>query len=118
MGQIRKRGDIYWIRYYRNGKRLEESSRGGDRDAAKRLLKLREAEVAKGAAITPAIGRLTFDDAARDLENEYLANGRRSIIGLRVRLKKGLRPWFSGRRMANITTVDVRAFVTARQAAG
>jgi len=66
--------------------------------------------------ISPAIGRVTFDDAALDLENEYLANGRRSIVGLRVRLKIGLRPWFAGRRMVNITTTDVRAYVTQRQA--
>lgn len=27
MGQLRKRGDIWWIRYYRNGRRYEESAR-------------------------------------------------------------------------------------------
>jgi integrase len=116
MGQIRKRGEIYWVRYYRAGKRHEESTRSSKRADAERLLKLREGDVAKGVPISPAIGRLTFDDAALDLENEYLANGRRSIIGLRVRLKIGLRPWFGGRRMVNITTADVRAYVTQRQA--
>jgi hypothetical protein len=58
--------------------------------------------VAKGVQISPAIGRVTFDDAATDLENECLANGRRSIVGLRVRIKRGSRPWFAGRRMVNI----------------
>jgi hypothetical protein len=56
-------------------------------------------------------GPITVDDAAIDLENEYLADGRRSIVGLRVRLKKGVRPWFGGRGMLNITTADVRAYV-------
>ena len=109
MGEIRKRGEIYWIRYYRAGKRHEESTRSTRRAEAERLLKLREGDVAKGVPISPAIGRFTFDDAALDLENEYLANGRRSIVGLRVRLKKGLRPWFRGRRMASLTIADVRA---------
>ena len=27
MGQIRKRGGVYWIRYYRDGQRYEESAR-------------------------------------------------------------------------------------------
>src|SRR6187200_953960 len=116
MGEIRKRGDIFWIRYYRAGKRHEESTRSSKRGEAERLLKLREGDVAKGVPISPAIGRVTFDDAALDLENEYLANGRRSIVGLRVRLKIGLRPWFAGRRMVNITTSYVRAYVTQRQA--
>src|SRR5688572_30709506 len=118
MGEIRKRGEIYWIRYYRAGKRHEESTRSSKRADAERFLKLREGDVAKGVPITPAIGRLTFDEASRDLENEYLANGRRSIVGLRVRLKIGLRPWFGGRRMVNISTPDVRAYVTQRQADG
>ena len=118
MGQIRRRGDVYWIRYYRAGKRHEQSTRSTKRAAAERLLKLREGDVARGIPISPAIGRVTFDDAALDLENEYLANDRRSIVGLRVRIKIGLRPWFPGRRMANITTPDVRAFVTQRQTDG
>jgi integrase len=118
MGQIRKRGEIYWIRYYRAGKRHEESTRSSKRVEAERLLRLREGDIATGVPVSPAIGRLLFDEAADDLENEYLANGRRSIVGLRVRLKIGLRPWFSGRRMANITTADARAYVTQRQADG
>jgi integrase len=118
MGQIRKRGEVYWIRYYRAGKRHEESTRSSKRADAERLLKLREGDVAKGVPISPAIGRVTFDDAAQDLENEYLANGRRSLVGLRVRIRVGLRPWFSGRRMVNITTADVRAYVTQRQVDG
>ena len=108
MGQIRKRGEIYWIRYYRAGKRHEESTRSTRRGDAERLLKLREGDVAKGLPISPAIGRLTFDDSATDLENEYTTNGRRSIVGRRVRIKKGLRPWFGGRRMANISTPNAR----------
>ena len=67
MGQIRKRGEIYWIRYYRAGKRHEESTRSTRRGDAERLLKLREGDVAKGIPISPAIVRFTFDDAATDL---------------------------------------------------
>jgi len=116
MGQIRKRGEVYWIRYYRAGKRHEESTRSTRRADAERLLKLREGDVAKGVPVSAAIGRLTFDDAATDIDNEYTSNGRRSIVGLRIRIKKGLRPWFGGRRMASITTTDVRAYVAQRQA--
>ena len=27
MGEIRKRGGVYWIRYYRDGRRIEESAK-------------------------------------------------------------------------------------------
>jgi integrase len=117
MGQIRKRGKVYWIRYYRNGKRHEESAHTSNHEVARGLLKQREGDISKGVPITPAIGRLTFDDAAKDLENEYTMNGRKSIEGLRDRIAIGLRPFFAGRRMASITTTDIRSFVTERQAA-
>ena len=48
----------------------------------------------------------------RDVAELYIERrGRRSIVGLRVRLKIGLRRCFSGRRMVNISTADVRAYV-------
>jgi integrase len=118
MGQIRKRGEVYWIRYYRNGKRLEESTRSSDRDVARRLLKMREGDVAKGVPVSPANSRVTFDNAAEDLEREYKQNGRRSIDALERRFKLHLTPYFGGRRLASLTTADVRAYVERRQAAG
>ena len=118
MGELRLRGRIWWMRYYRNGKRYEESARTTKKTEAERLLKLREGDVAKGVPISPQIGRLTFDEAAADLLTEYRVNGRRSIGGVTRRVEKGLRPFFGGRRMADLTTAHVRAFVAERQKAG
>ena len=50
MGQIRKRGDVYWIRYYRAGKLHEESARSGTKQAAIDLLKIREGDDRQGHA--------------------------------------------------------------------
>jgi hypothetical protein len=52
MGQIRKRGGVYWIRYYRNGQWIEESAQTGKYDDARDLLKNREGEISKGVPIT------------------------------------------------------------------
>ena len=76
MGSLRKRGDIWWIRYYRNGRRFEESARTEKKTDAERLLKLREGDVAKGVPVTPAIGRLRFEEAAADVINDYRVNGK------------------------------------------
>ena len=48
MGSIYKRGNIYWIKYYRNGKPLRESSESKKESDAKRLLKRREGEISSG----------------------------------------------------------------------
>lgn len=118
MGQLRKRGSTWWVRYYRNGKRYEESARTDKKGKAETLLRLREGDIAKGLNITPAHGRFTFDEAAADLVTEYRVNGRRSLHDLERRITKHLLPYFTGRRVASLTTADVRAYIAHRQAQG
>jgi hypothetical protein len=115
--QVREQGP-WWIRYSVNG-RLQclsaESDRKGD---AKRLLKAREGDVAKGMPITAAVGTIRFDEAAEDLLTDYRLNQKRSRRTVTLRITKQLTPFFGGRRMAAITTGLVRQFVIRRQAAG
>jgi integrase len=118
MGQLRQRGRIWWIRYYKDGKRFEQSAETTKRHDAERLLKLKEGDVAKGLPVLPRLDRMRFDEAAADLLTEYEANRRKSIGGVRLRISKGLMPFFGGRRMAHITTADVNAYVAERQKAG
>ena len=116
MGQIRRRGTIWWVRYYRVGKRYEESSRSVKKGDAIDLLRRREGAIADGVPVTPKVGRLLFDEAAADLLNDFRANGRRSLKAVERRVQKHLAPYFGGRRMADITAVDVRAYIASRQA--
>src|SRR5215471_19612383 len=51
-----------------------------------------------------------------DVLNDYRANGRRSLDEAERRIDKHLSPYFGGRRMAAITTADVRAYVAQRLA--
>jgi hypothetical protein len=115
MGQLRRRGGVWWIRYYRNGRRHEESSRSEKKQTAIDLLKIREGDVAKGLPVTAKIGRFRFEEAAADLKTEYRVNNRRSVDELERRIDKHLQPYFGGRRMASITTADVRNYIAHRQ---
>ena len=47
---VRKRGGVWWIRYDRDGRRFEESARTDKWEKARDLLKVREGDIAKGAA--------------------------------------------------------------------
>lgn len=116
MGQIRFRGKFWYIRYYRAGKRYEENTKTAKKTEAEKLLRLREGDIAKGLPITPQASRTTFDAAAIDIENEYKANGRKSLDALQRRLKT-LRAYFGGRKLAGITSADVITYVTQRQTA-
>jgi integrase len=118
MGGLRKRGEVWWIRYNRNGRRYEESARSSRKADAVRLLQLREGDVAKGVPVTPALHRTTFDEAVQDVINDYKANGKRTVEHVARRWTLHLQPAFGGRRLGAITTPDLRAYITARQKAG
>ena len=118
MGEIRKRGKIYWVRYYRDGHRHEESSRSTRKGDAVDLLKLREADVVKGLPVSSKVGKLRFDEAAADILVDYEINDRRSRDSAERRIRLHLKPYFGHRRMSSITTADVRAYTASRQQDG
>ena len=118
MGMLYKRGDVWWIKYYRDGRAIRESAGSAKEGDAKRLLKLREGDVERGVPIVPKVGRLRFDEAIADLLADYDANGKRSAKLLEQRVAKHLEPHFRGRRMASITTADLTRYVTVRQGEG
>jgi len=117
LGCIYKRGRIYWIKYSRAGRGYYESSGSRKHEDAKRLLRLREGDMARGVPVTPRAGRMRFEEAASDLLTEYQVNKRRSADGVQRRVRLGLEPFFRGRRMATITTADVNSYITVRQTA-
>jgi integrase len=116
MGQLRKRGHVWWIRYYRNGRQYEESAGSDKKSIAIELLKIREGDGARGVPVTPKVGRLLFDEAAEDVLNDYRTNGKKSVDDVERRITKHLKPFFGGRRLATITTTDVRTYIANRQA--
>ena len=117
MGELRKRGGIWQIRWYRGGKRYEESSHSRNKEVARDLLRRREGAVADGVPITAEINRFRFEEAAADLITEYKVNGRKSLDELERRIEKHLKPFFDGRRMSSITTSGVRTYIVERQSA-
>lgn len=116
MGQLRQRGRVWWIRYYRNGVLHEESSGSFRKQDAIDLMRIREGDAARGLPVSAKIGRLRFDEAAADVLNDYRTNGKRSADEVQRRIEKHLLPYFGGRKMTTITTADVRAYIAQRQA--
>ena len=114
MGQVRKRGKFYQIRYYRNGQRIEESTGFTKHDEARDLLKKREGAIADGVPITAKSTRLTFDDAVKDVIADYTVNAKKSKEDLERRITLHLTPVFGGRQLNAITTADMRAFAVMR----
>ena len=108
----------WWIKYQVGGRPHCVSSHSEKKADAKRLLKAREGDVVRGVPMTASVGRVTFEDAAADLVNDYITNRRRSLRVVALRLTKHVAPFFGHRRLLTITTADVRAFTAQRQTAG
>ena len=109
---------IWWIKYYQGGRAVRESTGTKKETVARRVLRAREGDVEHGIPINPKMGRVTFEDAATDVLNDYKINGRKSHAVTKRRLELHLRPVFRGKRLIAITTADVRAFVATRLHAG
>ena len=110
MGMLYRRGRIWWIKYYRNGKAFRESSKSERVSDAKRLLRRREGETGNGESWSLKTERVRFEELADDFLNEYRANNRKSIIWAKRRIDQHLMRFFGGFRVAHITTYHVRAY--------
>ena len=117
MGMTYQRGAVWWVKYYRNGRPITESSGSTKEGDAIQLLKIREGDIAHGLPVNPKLNRIRFDEAAEDLKTEYAVNGRRSADELERRIRLHLLPHFGGRRLPSITTADVNTFILKRRAA-
>jgi hypothetical protein len=106
----------WWIKYYQNGRPIRESTRTTKETVARRILRSREGDVEHGIPINPKMGRVTFEEAADDILNDYRANHRRSLDGVLRRLRLHLKPYFRGRLLVSVTTADVRAYIAKRKA--
>lgn len=118
MGSLYKRGRIWWVKYYRNGKAFRESGKSSKVRDAKRLLRRREAEIDTSNFTGLEAERIRFEEIADDFLNEYQANNRKSFVWAERRTEQHLKPFFSGLRVPEITTERVRAYTSKRQVEG
>ncbi len=125
MGSTYKRGEVYWIKYYRNGKPYRESSKTNDPASqggtsltyAKKMLKHREGDVVDGRFIGLNVERITFDELAADFLKDYRINGKKSLSRAERSVKQ-LTLFFGGRKAVDITSDLVNEYIRQRQEAG
>jgi len=113
MGSIYKRGKVFWIQYYRNGKPYRESTKSKKEADAKRLLKKREGEISEGKLPGIYFDRVKFDELAEDFLRNYRINQRKSLV--RAERSTGhLNRYFEGYRVPEITSPKIEAYIEKR----
>jgi integrase len=118
MGSTYLRGQIWWIKYYRNGRAMRETSRSGRQSDAKKLLAIREGDIARGLPIGPRQARITIAELLEDVKLDYMVNRKKSYDDLEARCRLHLLPFFGVCRASSVTTDEVRSYVRMRQKAG
>ncbi len=117
MGMLYRRGEVWWAKYYINGRPIRESTRTERETEARRFLKEREGRVAVGQPALPRVERIRYEEIADDLRRHYETSGQRDLKEADTRLG-ALKVFFSGRRVVSIDAADAERYVQARQAAG
>ena len=79
MGSVYLRGKTYWLKYYRNGKPIRESSGNRKKSVAVALLREREGRIAQGLPLSMKVEKMLFDELAEDYLNDYRINAKRSL---------------------------------------
>ena len=116
-GSYYLRGEVYWVKYYKDGRPYRESTGSGFERDAKDLLNRRLGDIAAGRPLSPRADRIKIGELPDDLLVEYQVNERASLRRMKE-LVNHLRPAFGHFRAAAVTTVDVNRYIAARQAAG
>jgi hypothetical protein len=116
MGMLYKRGTIYWIKYYYDGKPVRESSHSTTETPARKLLRDREGRAELGVPLLPKVRNTTVETLLADLRAHYETTGQRNLREVDTRLLP-LRRFFTGRRASAISGDVLTAYIQHRQAA-
>jgi integrase len=113
MGSIYKRGAVYWLKYYKNGKPYRESAKTEKETEARRLLKKREGEISEGKIPGIYFDKVKFNDLADDFLTDYRINGRKSLKRAERSVNQ-LKTFFGGNKAPDITTPRIQSFIEKR----
>ena len=116
-GSVYQRGSVWWIKYYKDGKPIRESSQSESAGEATRLLKRRQGEIVTGKFAGLGVERVRFSELFEDLLDEYRRNERKSLVHVEARIRLHLMPVFGEMRVTELNTHLLHAHIAKREKA-
>ena len=113
MGSIYKRGTVFWIQYYRNGKPYRETAKTKKESEAKRFLKQREGEIANGKIPGIHFDKVRFNDLSDNFLADYRINEKKSLDRAELSVRQ-LKTFFDHFRVPEITTPMIQKYIEQR----
>ena len=119
LGNVYKRGPVWWIRYHRRGREYRESARSTERADARAFLKQRLGDLRQGRLSGLAEERVTFAELSADYLQERAVRcaDPKALKWSKARVNN-LGTIFAGMRAVDITAGRIRDFAAARLAEG
>lgn len=112
-GSVFQRGRVWWVAYYRRGKRFQESSHSERERDAVLLLRKRLGEIASGVHIGPKADAVTFEDLTALLDKHYEVRRLRSAQRMREAVAR-LAEHFAGHKALDITAGSLMDYQVTR----
>lgn len=113
-----KGSSVLWIKYYKGGVPIRESSGSSKVKTAEKLLRLRIGAISSGTYVPLQVTKTRVSELGDDILREYKINGRKSIDDLTARWDLHLKPFFGHLRAIEVTSPLVAQYVDARQQEG
>jgi len=103
---------IWYLKYYRNGAAVRESSHTDKQKVAEKMLQQRLAEISIGTYIEPADRKITVDELYSAVLDHYRNNESGSLERAQQRWTCRLQKHFGGLRALAVTTDSLNRYVT------
>ena len=113
MGSLYQRGNIWWVKYYRNSRPIRESTHSNKKMVARKLLERREGEISLGLTPGSMFSRVSFDDLAEGILRDYKINQKKSLKRADLSVRT-LKKYFSGMKATQITTPVIEKYILQR----
>ncbi len=118
-GTLFKRGEIWYLSYWINGRQVQKSSRSTDIHVAKRLRDQILGKKARGEIINAAADRITCGELLDDLLEHAKTNVKESTAKIWTWcIEANIRPYFGNIRVARLTTETLRDYRRQRVGEG
>ena len=113
-GHLYRRGNVYWMKYYVDGRPVYESTGMRKESQAFRVLHERLGRIAVGQPVLRRVDRIPYTEAAQDLRAYYTSSGERNPTEAEFRLAH-LDRFCRHHRLAAIGPADVTGYTLQRQ---
>jgi integrase len=104
---------VYWVKYYKDGKPLRESTKTTDYDGAVTFLADRVADVTKGKTPNIKLNRIRFKDLSEDFLSDYRINEKKSLKRAEASVSH-LKAYFGNMLVIELDTSKVRKYIEHR----